>query len=314
MKLIYNLIIVLGIFTSISCEKIIEIDIPEREKKMVLNGLAKSDSTDFYVNLSQSISILELDENVQKINDASIQLLQNGVLVGNMLPIGNGSYKIENIHFQTQKPYSLVVNHPNKQSISAEFQFPKKADFKLVDTSYITRTDYGYSFSMFAFEIEINDDPTMKNFYRISIAQRYTYFILNNNGDTIWYVGENKLPLSINDQQTNMIVSETDYYSLVFSDELFDGKKYRMFFNAEADLLSYPDETPTTIIVEQITEDFYKYEVTYANYFYSKDNFLSQPVIVHNNVSNGFGMVGALSQADTTFLLQTNYTVPTFKK
>jgi len=287
-----------------ACEKIIDINIPPQDLKLVVNGLARMDSTKLEVNISKSLSILELDDNLQQINNAHVVLKENNNAIGQMQSQGNGNYMLSNLAFNPNSTYSLEIIHPQLKSAQAKFRFPAKPVFTITDTAYIMKTEYGYTRSIFRIDMEIDDPANERNYYRVNVGFKYNSYYLNEYGDTIWNIGNNKLPL-FQDEQSSMVSSSTDFGTLVFADDFFDGKKHRMYIDVDSDLMMYPDSTPVSVTLERITEDFYKYEITLTNYLANRDGIMVQPVLVHNNIENGFGIVGAMSQKDSTFIIRT---------
>lgn len=73
--------------------------------------------------------------------------------------------------------------------------------------------------------------------------------------------------------------------SYFFSDKIFDGKTINLKLRYE-----WPGNGKTIHLnIAQITPDYYNYSKTLEKQSY-RDNFLTTPSPVHNNIKNGFGI------------------------
>ena len=72
-----------------NCEKVIDIDIPERDRKIVINGFINPYSL-FSVNISKSLNILDVTE-VKFLNDVTVNVYENNQFIDTLNYIGKVS-------------------------------------------------------------------------------------------------------------------------------------------------------------------------------------------------------------------------------
>ncbi|HBS11316.1 MAG TPA: hypothetical protein DEO36_02060, partial [Flavobacteriaceae bacterium] len=54
-------------------------------------------------------------------------------------------------------------------------------------------------------------------------------------------------------------------------------------------------------ILYHITEDFYRYDTTLRISFYAEDNPFVEPVILHRNFDNGYGVFALVNKSELVF-------------
>lgn len=96
-----------------SCEKIIPIDLPDQDRKIVINGLLAPDSL-VNVNLSLSLSVLEPDSFLY-LSDAEVDLYRDNELLGRMVYDSVGFYSLpaENKIRPNHTPSARVTHYPD---------------------------------------------------------------------------------------------------------------------------------------------------------------------------------------------------------
>jgi hypothetical protein len=160
--------------------------------------------------------------------------------------------------------------------------------------------------------IEFSDPANETNYYLFDVYKKYKEYSFKHS--------EN-IPIYSNDP----IVEETLFsieggffttysaYGIAFSDKIINGLKSSLsviircasiglpFYNDD----SYADEDGNHRKVVyfrlySITEDYFKYIQTLNQYYKSYDNPLSDPVLVHSNITNGYGIfAGAAVSSDS---------------
>ena len=108
-------LITLVLILAVSCTKPLEIELMESQPKLVINGLINPDEN-VNVNISTTASIT--DTNWYFINDASIELFEDNIFIGNLDFISKGSYQI-NYKPRRNAQYMLKLSNINYNDVYA---------------------------------------------------------------------------------------------------------------------------------------------------------------------------------------------------
>jgi hypothetical protein len=290
---IYSLVLMI-VFTS--CEKTIDINVESKATKLVVNSLISiSPDSVVAVNVSKSLSILDND-NIVYINDATVNLYENGVFLQTLSFDNNGNYYAYQVTPDFGKNYSLKVSAPGYKDAYAENNIPMPIQIISVDTMTVS----GEWNDMLQCKIKFYDNPDERNYYFFNVRS------LNEKYDpdsTINYSLSN-----IYFDSTDPIVEETlkNNFGILFSDEMINGQTYSLSV-----LLNKYDFTGNdTIMVyfnlNSITYDFYLYAKSYANHVSAQGDPFAEPVQVYNNITGGYGVfAGFSSSVDSVAIVET---------
>ena len=167
---------------------------------------------------------------------------------------------------------NIKVTIPNFPVLEAKQIKPDTVSITNIDFIVNGHTDIdGYKSDLI--KVQLNDPP-QKNYYGIKIFQ------YDQDG--------NIYNRYLNSQDQNFKgLTEDDV--LVFNDDLFNGRKMTM------NLYGYIDNsTGNSLEVELInlSEDLYKYYYSQIISLSSGENPFSEPITIHQNVLNGYGIFG----------------------
>ena len=310
MKLKQNIILlvlipVIGIF---SCREPIDIDVPDTQKKIVLNGLINPDST-VKVNLSKSISILDNDKDINFINNASVKIYENDAFKETLQYDTNGYY-LGTIYPEIGKTYKITAEYPPLNNISAETLIlnpPSISDINSepqfqssVQTWYDSDTGESFDTTIYTLEkmnvnLKIQDPPDETNFYFLTFSANIEQVEYLPPDFEPVFTGKKMTYLDYNASNLNW---ENYFYSkniqgYVFSDNLFNG----ITFSLNTTVYVYSEDTPDKVYVglHAITEEFYQYVISYSKYLDIEGNPLAEPVNIMSNIHNGFGFFSGYS-------------------
>ncbi len=285
MNTLYKLIVlvIVSIVWS-SCEEdnfttVVNIDIPEHENRLAISGNLSSFFDNFLVYVSESQSILE-DADSEPKSNAIVKLYEDGVEISEL------SYQSRNGSYRTPMPanlkpgssYKLEATHPVLGVASAVQQMPSMPSIK--KASYTENGTISPDGSkQDEVEIVIDDNPDEENFYAVEVRS-----VVENNGETS-YTGYYYL------ESFDPIVENGFQEDIIFSDASFNGNEYSMLFSTNIYLNS--TEEKVMIIVKNITRDKYLFERSRAIYDEAQYNPFTEPVTVHSNIDNGYGMFTA---------------------
>ncbi len=301
---IYSLIFSFFII-GIACEKTINIDLEDAKIKIVVNGLITPDST-ITVNVTRSRHILD-NANISSLTNATVNLYENNVLIGNMNHIGNGNYKIE-YYPKFGKEYKVKVEHPDYDDVFGVTKVLPNIPITKIDTSTVL-DEYGDK--VIAFNINFTDPTNEENYYLFNISNTYTYEEWDENiitYDTL-YVGPDTTIVDINYggnitkkrtenlwfNSDDIIIEEYMWSNgVIFSDEIINGSNYTLTgeFNKWA---LYSSENTITFELYALSPETFKYYKSVNQHYNTSEDPFAEPVIVYTNIENGIGIFGGSS-------------------
>jgi hypothetical protein len=302
-KIIFHIATILFLASLVSCESIIEYDLPETDPKMVLNCYFNNDSV-WEVKIYESKNILENDD-YKFVPGASVEIADQNRTVYPLTYIGFGKY----ISLNNDKPligstYTISAVHPSYDDVSATSTLPTKVDILSIDTNSVTL--YGYP--ELESKISFLDPKNENNYYSLKlIYSSVTVFQYDSLfADTI----SSSWPLyyySNESQFTDTWIYTAD--GIVFSDELFDGKTYNLTIISEKPYL-FNNEFETVISaelqyeLESVSEEVFLYKKSLEEQNFANYDPFAQPVQVFNNITGGFGIFGGSTKSYRTFVLR----------
>lgn len=306
MKRIYLLSIVLFL---VSCSTKIELNIPESEPKIVVNGLITNDTT-ITVNISKTFATLTGE--LEFVDNAQISLWEDDIFIENLQYSENGNYTSQ-IIVQTGKEYKITVNVPEFETISASTQIPEPVaitDGTIYIDAYFDQNqkvqaseillsfndpqeEINYYLTTFyaASYIEIWDSITNTVILTDSVYSYYGIYYLNSNEQVI-----------LNEDDIKYYEGAGKIRSLVFSDELLSTENTLSFF-AE---IPYIYNGNQFAILRSISYDYYMYHKSRIRQRFSQgmgsldatNMFLSSnPNDLYSNITNGIGIFAGYSEA-----------------
>ena len=271
---------VVAISTSIvSCrndffEKPIDLDIDDHTSKLAGTAFLGIDDISNRVMVSYTQGPFENDNNTSQIvQNAHITLSSDdGDIVFNST-LQNNFYLANNpLTFIPNKAYTLTLEASNYTSISATQVYPESV--AILDASINENT----------FKIKFNDNPDKKNYYVLRL------FESDGNGGFYEHYIE---PFGSLTKESGFCHS-----CLNFSDETFNGEQAfeigvtNSYFDAS---ISYK------AVLYNVTEDFFRYDNSLLLSEYSQDNPFVEPVILHRNFENGYGIFGLINKSELLF-------------
>lgn len=306
-----RLYIVLAIFSLMSCETIIEVDIPVEAPKLVANAFITPDSV-IKVQVSQSKHVLDLAD-LKVVEGATVNIFENGQWKETLQ---KGALGVYTSTFQPSEgnEYTLQVEADAYTSVQASTSIVPK--IQIASLEYTTRqTEVGTSCVMdscytvydteYVFEMTFEDDPNETNYYEISgvAPEYYINSMWDDDGniiseDTIYTIYD--LYFYSDDAAVSngeFAFDEGGYYAekLAFSDNLFNGKKYTFKFSTTSYHAWQAEEDSMGFYLHVKTIDRARYlyyrskELQYMN----EGNPFAEPANVFNNVENGYGIFGS---------------------
>ncbi|MBU0764328.1 MAG: DUF4249 domain-containing protein [Bacteroidetes bacterium] len=293
-------ILILSILLSCSCRKVIEMDIPDKDKKIVLNCILQPDTT-VSIHLSKSIGILDNDSEIESLNNAVIRLYENNSLLETLIFQGYGFYN-STFPVETGKTYRIEASYPGLHDVSAEAAVPVPIPVLSWDTLSYTYHNYDniYDEEHEALQCRIRfSDPIQEdNYYMIGVTCK------NDDGygdysNSIWFESEDP---ALDIENSKIFI--TDYKEVViFDDEIFDGLGYTFNLYLFKDYLS-PGENKLTFTLYTLPVDLYRYFRSYSFYQGAYQDPFAEKVQIFSNIENGFGIFGGYGVSEFTITVE----------
>lgn len=303
MKRSIQVLFIIGILTA-SCEKIIDINVPEKDRKIVFNSLINPDST-LAVNLSKSKSILE-DNSIIILADGVVSVFEDDNFIGDMEYSEQGWYFLRGYKPNQGNKYRFEVDHSQLRPVSAEVSVPFEVPVIQLDTS---RSFDEYGNDIYKMSISIDDPEGEENYYALSIVttgrvydwvneefldsiQTYnTYFRLageggNNPGSDFV---EQKPSFTVDGK---MFIMDAPFRTAGGRMEL--ALEYYIYSSA-------PDSITVNVSLDHIDRSYYYYAASKEKYYQSGGNPFAEPVQVYSNIENGFGLMSAYARTTRNF-------------
>jgi hypothetical protein len=313
-KLIYSAIVIISLS---ACKKEINLNLPENERKLVVNGVFCVGEP-INVLVSKSKSVLE-NNDVESVDNAEIKLYENGIYLTTLIPEKQFWYtkinslivpvKIDTIfrnrYFSKiqlvvpEKSYRIEVSAPGiDKKATVEFIAPKFTHIFKIDTLTLYTSGREYYRQ---FDVQINDRVNEENFYIIQLKVKRKSSYQDKSGKKV--VQES---ISIQNIESDDVLFSSGNFTintgLLFNDQLFDGKqksiriKTMEYFNTYTMVTNYEASNKYLVILKSISKDYYNYLVGINMYNIANENPIAEPAGVKSNVKNGLGIVTAVNQ------------------
>jgi hypothetical protein len=291
MKSKYYLIISVGLLLTglVSCEKIIDITIPEKERKIVVNGLV-ADNQPVRIHLSRSRSVLESDSLIF-ISGGEVNLFSGTQLLGRFQEDSIGFYTLPGFIPQVGQTYRLTASWGDLKPVEASAVLPARVPIISVDTATLIG-EWGQQ--ELRLKVKFSDPAGEKNVYGFGVDMTYKefdYLTMTWTGRKItqqaYLYGKDERFLK--DESTNF---EGKFY---FEDLLFDGMTKTVEFGLSDFSYFDSDTIWLNVNLEQLDLSYYKYILSYSAYQNANGNPFAEPVQVFTNVTGGYGIFSGSS-------------------
>ena len=309
-----NLFFLTSIICFHSCgelETVIDIDIPNHESVLVLNGRLDTD-TNVQVLVSSSVGAFD-NSNPSMVNDANVILFENGVEIETLtldtdstyemyLNDGNWrndtyidmNYYVTNYVPKQDKTYKIEVKHPNFNNIDASTYIP---DDILIYNLVIDSTSNNDKIN---FEFSFDDEANIENYYSISLKVSCSKVFEDEDGYFEEYNYGGRVEMNSNDPSfpSNSFDFLDGGYRFqgeraVFNDALFNGQEKRISVDVLTEEFKYSQCDTIKFIFSTFSDDSYRYYNSLSEQRVSGelDIFGGEVVPVFTNINNGLGIL-----------------------
>ena len=290
-----------------SCDIVVDLDIPEHERVLVVNSILTTDSM---INASISHSVGAFDaSSISYVNNATVEVYEDGVLLGEMDEQASLYYNYMDeldstyVYNFNQNPvagkiYSYEIVHPDYEAVRAETTVPAAVKLNVNDVTLLSVENYEKHYRV---RFSFNDAPE-DNFYRLRLRNPYAYYdefddFESNDASIISSAG-------VQSDGATFYGDEA-----LFDDEMFNGTEKEIsidFFEFKSLYYEEQDEeyeVQFTLELTSVSESYYTYIRSLRAHYDNQDQFIfaGEPVQVFTNIENGLGVLGSMS-VDTVLL------------
>jgi hypothetical protein len=300
-KIFYSSIILLTLFSS--CEKIVEVDIPQKQPKLVINALLGGD-TNVVVTIGTSRHILSSTNQQTSLRESytvknAVPVLYENNMAVDTLVYHPNEYLYKSLRTRRLQPgqaYTLKVNAQGYTQAEATTTMPAAiSGVEVSRTKRVRKNVDGDDLDEISIKIS---DPSNKDFYLIQVFSA---------GYNAGYQS-NIYCISTSDKDVELLGNNTDPFdpdncydpkNILLNDINFNGTQKHLKLFALTDELRDIRNTSTgqivrpSVRVSRITEDYFRYLKSYGLYESSVDNPFAEAVNVYSNVKNGYGIFTA---------------------
>ena len=298
--------ILVSVFISSACEKIIDINVPEKDRKIVLNSLINPDDP-FSVQLSRRKSVLEDDE-MSFLDDAVVKVSKGNTLLGTMTYDVYGRYILEGILPEIGEQYNIEVEHPVLQPVSSQVKIPEYVPILEIDTS---RSFDEYGYPRYKLNMRFEDPHPEDSYFSVSMLlteriydwQTETFLDSTQTYNVHMWLsgyGGNNIGGELLEQQPSFYMDG----KLFIHDAPLLGADNMLELGLEYNVYSFmQDSVEIQILLDHIDPSYYKYARSREMYYRTNESPFAEPVKVFNNIEGGFGIFSSYARSRRTYKL-----------
>jgi hypothetical protein len=269
----------------VSCEQIIEIDLPEHDPVLVINSTFTPDST-WAASVTKSQGIQVPGRHIDVV-DATVLILENGAVIdtlrhdqGEIYTSARGTRPLAG------HSYTLQASAPGYETVSGTDFVPMRTtpfDLAWRDSVYYDQFDGHHG----EFSFKIADRPGEENFYILNVYRVDSVF---ESGDTLLYFGLVRLLV-----QDPVLSSDFESGAILFDDATFDGTTRTLRVLIESN--DYASAPMLVLGLSTVSKSYYLYTRTLSAHLSNAFNPFAEPVRVHSNMTPGMGIFAGYSVA-----------------
>ncbi len=296
------------ILTFTGCQKELNITLPEANQQYAINCLFEPFTLPYPENVTLSIekSIGFLDTiKYRSIQNADIRLFHDDSLLGKFIYSDNTKlYIMEGNPNVTHGLYRLEIEIDGHHVVAQDYLPQKTRLEKIIINPFAGYNEYGRSFAKVWFVFK---DPVDKiNYYEIAISHSSNSDYYDLQSDFPAITAESYYP-------TTLAVDYRYPKFIPFSDAYFNGQIVSVpvtYLHPIAPYDGKVSQHTITLHFRTISENYYLYRTSLLKQGYSiHEDYIfgqSEPVNVHSNISNNYGIFAGYQSVDQTFVIEDN--------
>ena len=284
----YILLIICTFFCS--CEKVLEFDIEDNERMIVVNALPCTDST-LFVNVTYSRFFLD-NQPFDAVTNANISIDINGTIIQSSQR--NGANYFFNYIVTAGDSLTMRVSVPGHTDIIGGTRVVALPDM----LPPLAEIDTLQPISSGDITFTLNDPENIANYYYIYVLERDSGIKWNlwekkwDTIDTIIHPYFNCLNTEITAPEVNAIEGLMNYFNgLLFTDQIINGLNYdtKLSIMMLKDTAEHPLMREYTLVVEALSPEAYLYmkDVLASQ---SIGSYFAEPTRIYSNLNCGYGI------------------------
>ncbi|GAB5519795.1 MAG: hypothetical protein RhofKO_20460 [Rhodothermales bacterium] len=283
-----RLLLLVGTFSLLSCELVVEVDLPSAEPTLVLNSFAEAGQP-WSAHLTPFIPATAGQRTHEEVvRNGLIEVFKDDARIATLtfrespedydwLQAARDYYVADGSLAEAGETYVIKASAPGFPPVTAKTTVPMPAVLDTVRTRFIPNAQE-HEAGQLRIDVRLNDLP----------HDSYYFLSLNSERDSLQFA----LWFKLIDAPFQPIspFEDTEIRGLFFSDATF--RNQTLDFTIESGVgygLIY------SLTLYTVTEDYYLYHTTRIDQFEARDNPFAEPAPVHGNVQNGYGIFGALA-------------------
>ena len=273
-----------------SCEKSLDVELPEHEPVLVVNSFFATDR-DWEVHVSQSRDILDQSE-IKMIDNATVEIWRDSEQVVEVPYFNNGLYRNPLAQPTVAGEWKLKVSAPGFTTVEAADTIPPAIPISSISIDKEQIESFAYEVD---FQIHFDDPDAVANFYRLEIFGHYS------DGSYFDFGMRSSDPaIRQSNFENNGPFDTDDYvYRPLFNDVLFNGTDYTLDVSLDvwAGGAGQPQLQFFRVYLHSVSEAYYNYIQTIRLQDQARDNPFSEPVFIFQNIENGLGIFAGYSSS-----------------
>lgn len=286
----------------LSCELVVDVDIPKGERALVLNCTYNSRDSTWSARVSSDRYILD-DSPFTYFEDAIVEIREEGsdeVLTLQYTEPEDGlSTQIP--RYILKRParlntrYTIEARKDGFAPVRSSMHIPEPVAIQEVKFDTVKTDFWGPE------EIWVSltfSDPPGSHYYGVqafaetpkeSVSTVDTTIILSTHENPLWLDTDDPIVDEFNREE----------HILIFNDKAFENKEYTFVFTMRQ---HYDDNIlAVKIVLLSLNQEYYKYNTTLNLQHWNDGNPFAEPVNVYNNIENGFGIFAGYSSDEVEY-------------
>ena len=285
----FYIIALIGILFS-GCEMTIPVELPEQEPKIVVNSLFAPDKPEWIIKVYKSKGMYETGD-YTPLENATVNLYKDEVFLETVVYSSTFSgYRVHQDFLPVPgATYTIKVDVPGMESVEATETVPEAIKINSITINRNVRLNKENQYES---DIIINfDDPSGDRDYYGLMVNTYHF------GQKMEGASFKSADPAFTDESYTFDSEDYRYFcceKAIFSDEFFDGKNYNLTITMEQFALE--NSSVLEIELYTINRSYYLYTTSSQLQMNNRGNPFAEPVIIFNNIKNGFGIFSTYSK------------------
>lgn len=290
-----KIIILVAVLVAVSCEKVVEFDIKDSDRYVVVNALPCVDST-FFANITYSRFFLD-NQPFQPVTDATVTVDVNGVTYSSTGR--DGTNYLFPFRAASGDTMTLHVSVPGRDPVVAGTRVPVLPAMLPPLAEIDTLLPFNTAEITFTLS-----DPAGDNYYYIYLTERDSGRQWNqweerwDTIDTVITPYFNCLNFEITSPEVNSIEGFMKYYDrLLFTDKLIDKQDYEVKLSLMMlkDTAEQPLFKEYSLVVEALSPEAFQYtkEVLAAQ---GMGSYFTEPRRIFSNITGALGIFAGIAR------------------